>query len=106
MTGFVRHLIPTAEVEIQDIDPTVEAENIEETVWSCLRELPSSGVEVSLAKKPFRGTRKAFVKMEDARALKLLKAVYVKIRWVSCRVRRKTKVKRCYRCLGFGRMVC
>ena len=76
----------------------------EEAVWSCIRKEPSSGVEVSLTKKPFRGTRKAFVKMEDARALKLLKAAHIKIGWVSCRVRRKTDVKRCYRCLGFGHM--
>ena len=64
----------------------------------------SSDVEVSLTKKPFRGTRKTLVKMEEARALKLLKAAHIKIGWVSCRVRRKTEVKRCYRCLGFGHM--
>ena len=91
-------------VEILNVDPTVEAEDIEKSVWRCLREEPSSGVEVSLTKKPFRGTRKAFVKMEGARALKLIKAAHIKIRRVACRVRRKTEVKRCYHCLGFGHM--
>ena len=90
-----------SEVEILDVDPMVEVEDIEEAVWSCLKEEPSSGVEVSLTKKPSRGTKKAFVKMEDARALKLLKAAHIKIGWVSCRVRRKTEVKRCYPCLRF-----
>ena len=100
----VHHLVPTVEVEILDIDLTVEAKDIAEVVWSCLREEPSSCVEVSLTKRPFRGIRKAFVKMEEARALKLLEATHIKIGWVSCRVRRKTEIKRCYRCLGFGHM--
>ena len=39
---------------------------------------------------------------EEARALKLLKGAHIKIGWVSCRVRRKKKVNRCFRGLGFG----
>ena len=31
-TGFVRHLVPTVELENLDIDPTVEVEDIEEAV--------------------------------------------------------------------------
>ena len=31
-TGFVRHLVPTVEVEILDIDPTMEAEDMKKTV--------------------------------------------------------------------------
>ena len=70
-------------MEILDINPTVEAEDKAEAIWSCLREEPSSGVEVSLTKRPFRGMRKAFVRTEEARALKLLKATHIKIGWVS-----------------------
>ena len=81
--GCVRHLVPTVEVEILDIDPTVEAEDIAKTVWSCLQEEPSSRVEVSLTKRPFRGRRKAFIIMEEARTLKLLKATHINIGWVS-----------------------
>ena len=103
-SGPVRHLVPMVEMEILEIDTTVNAEDIAEAVGSCLREEPSLGMEVSLTKRPFRDTRKAFVRMEEARALKLLKVAHIKIRWVSCRVRRKTKVKRCYQCLVFGHM--
>ena len=42
--------------------------------------------------------------LEEVRALKLLKATHIKIEWVSCRVRRKMEVNRCYRSLGFGHM--
>ena len=33
-TGFVRHIIPTVEVEILDIDPTAESEEVTEAVRS------------------------------------------------------------------------
>ena len=64
-SGCVRHLVFTVEVEILGIDFSVEAKDIAEAVWSCLREELLSGVEVSLMKRPFRGTRKVFVRMED-----------------------------------------
>ena len=59
-------------------------------------------VTVSLTKRPYRENRKAFVLLEEEKALKLLKAAHIKIRWVSCRVRKKKEINRCYRCLGFG----
>ena len=39
---------------------------------------------------------------QRARSLKLLKGAHIKIGWVSCRVRRKKEVRRCFRCLDFG----
>ena len=42
--------------------------------------------------------------LEEAQALKLLKATHIKIGWVSCRIRRNMDVNRCYRCLGFDHM--
>ena len=60
--------------------------------------------KVSLTKRPYRRNRKAYVLLEEARALRLLKATYIKIGCVSCRVRRKMEVNRWYRCLGFGHM--
>ena len=87
-----------------DVDPTVEEEEVAEAVRSCLREEPSSGVKVSLTRKPFRSTRKVFVRLEEAWALTLLKATHMKIKSVFSRVRRKTELNRCYRCLGFVHM--
>ena len=54
-SGAVHHLIPRIEVEFR----------------------------VSLTKTPYRGNRKAFVLLEEARTLKLLKAAHIKIGWVS-----------------------
>ena len=57
---------------------------------------------MSLSKTPYRGNRKAYVLLEEARALKVLKGAHIKIGRVSCRVRRKKEVNRCFCCLGFG----
>ena len=103
-SGSVHHLVPTIEVEIMDIDPTVEEEEVAKAVRSCIQEDPSSGVKVSLSRKPFRSTKKAFLRLEEAPAQTLLKANHIKIGRVSRRVRRKTEMNRCYRCLGFGHM--
>ena len=45
---------------------------------------------MSVTKKTFRGTRKAFIRLEEAQALKLLKMTHIEIGWVCCRIRRKT----------------
>ena len=56
-------------------------------------------------KTPYRENRKAYVFAEEVRAMKLLKAARMKIGWVSCSVRRKKELNRCFRCLGFGHIV-
>ena len=57
-------------MEILGIDPTVEAKVVAEAIQSCLKEETASEVTVTVSKKPFRGTTKAFVRLEEARALK------------------------------------
>ena len=62
-----------------NIDPTVEEDEVAQTVRSCLQEDPSSGGKMPLTRKPFTGTEKAFVRLEKAPAQTLLKANHVKI---------------------------
>ena len=100
--GTVRHLIPRIEVEIADLEPTIQAEDVEDAVRGCFDQGPELELRVSLSKTPYRGNRKAYVLLEEPRALKLLKGAHIKIGWVSCRVRRKKEVNRCFRFLGFG----
>ena len=87
--GTVRHLIPRIEVEIADLEPTIGAGDVEEAVRGFFEQKSEIELTVSLTKKPYWGNRKAFVLLEQAKALKLLKAANIKIGWVSCRVRRK-----------------
>ena len=98
----VRHLIPRIEVEIAEIEPCIEAEDVEDAVRGCFDEASELELKVSLTKRPYRGNRKAYVLLEDARALKLLKVTHIKNGCVSCRVRQNMEVNRCYRCLGFS----
>ena len=100
--GTVRHLIPRIEVEIADLEPTIEAEDVEDAVRSFFDQEPGLELRVSLSKTLYGGNWKAYVILEEATALKLLKGTHIKIGWVSCRVRRKKEVNRCFRCLGFG----
>ena len=99
--GTVRHLIPRIEVEIADLEPTIEAEDVEDAVKSLFDEEPRLELRVSLSKTPYRGNLKAYVLLEEARALKLLKEAHIKIGWVCCRDRRKKEMNQCFRCLGF-----
>ena len=100
--GTVRLLIPRIEVEIADQEPTIGAEDVEDAVRSYFDQGPELELRVSLSKTSCRGNRKAYVFLEEARALKLLKGAHIKMGWVSCRVHRKKEVNRCFRCLGFG----
>ena len=77
--GTVRHLIPRIEVEIADMEPTIEAEDVEDAVRSFFDQEPQLELRVSLSKIPYRGNWKAYVLLEEARALKLLKGTDIKI---------------------------
>ena len=88
----VRHLIPRIELEIADLEPSVEAENVEEAIRRFFEQEPDLELRFSLTKTPYGGNKKAYVLLEEARVLKLLKATHIKIGWVSCRVRRKKEL--------------
>ena len=78
----VRHLIPRIEVEIADLEPSVETEDVEEAIGGFFEQEPEMELRVSLTKSPYRGHKKAYVLLEEARALKLLKVAHIKIGWV------------------------
>ena len=83
---------------------SLKAGDVEEAVRGSFEQDSEMEFRVSLTKTPYRGNKKAYVLLEEARALKLYKAAHIKIGWVSCRVRRRKELNRCYRCLGFGHM--
>ena len=98
------HLISSIEVEIADLHPNIEAGDVEKAVRGFFEQGSEMEFRVSLTKTPCRGNKKAYMLLEEARPMKLLKAAHIKIGWVSCRVRRRKELNRCYRCLGFGHM--
>ena len=78
-SGPVRHLIPRIEVEIADIEPSIEAEDVENAVRGFFDYASELELKVSLTKRLYRGDRKEYVLLEEARALELLKATHIKI---------------------------
>ena len=61
-------------MEITDIDPSNDAEDVEKAVRGFFDHGSELELKVSLTKKHFRGNRKAYVRLEGTWALKLIKA--------------------------------
>ena len=78
-SGIVRHLIPRIEVEIADLDPSIEAGDVEEAVRGFFEQDSEIEFRVPLTKTPYRENKKAYVLLEEARALELLKVAQIKI---------------------------
>ena len=90
--GTVRHLIPRIEVDITDLEPTIEADDVEDADRRFFGQEPYLELRVSLSMTPYRGNRSrfplyasAYVLLEEARALKLLKGAHIKIKWAGKR---------------------
>ena len=97
----VCHLIPRIGVEIVDIEPSIEADDVENAVRGFFDHASELEFEVSFTKRPYRGNRKAYVLLEEGI---ISHRTIIKIGWVVCRIRQKMKINRSYRCLGFGHM--
>ena len=65
----VHHLIPRIEVKIANLESTIEAEGVEDAVRSYFDQGPELELRGSLSKTPYRGNRKAYVLLEEARTL-------------------------------------
>ncbi|XP_033228834.1 uncharacterized protein LOC117180444 [Belonocnema kinseyi] len=98
----VRELVPRTEVEVLDLDTTTDGEEFEAAIRRHFGEQLFGEMKVCLTKRAFRATLKAFVEINEEIATKLVHAGHLKVGWMSCRVRKKIEVIRCYRCLGFG----
>ncbi|XP_060530481.1 uncharacterized protein LOC132704485 [Cylas formicarius] len=99
--GTVRTLIPTATIEILDLDGV----STESYVRDALGRDFTANLEikrVNLTKVTQRGQRAAFCEIDETNAVKALNKARIKVGWVSYRVRPVAKVVRCARCLGYG----
>ena len=57
-SGTVRHLIPRIEVELVDIDPSIEAEDVEDAVRGFFDHGSELELKVCLTKIPSKGNRR------------------------------------------------
>lgn len=102
----VRKLTPRVSLEIKDLDPTMEKEEIRHAIAGKLDlgEMAESEVEVRAVRFGFGGTRTAIVTVPVEVANKLGEESKIKIGFTNCRVSRAMNITRCYRCHAFGHM--
>ena len=58
--------------------------------------------KVTISKNNAREQRAAYVDLDERSAFKLVNMKRIKIGWMNCRVRLRTPLTRCFKCLRFG----
>lgn len=99
----VRTLNPTISLEIRDLDSVTTAKEVQNAIQRDLKE-KDGNFTVHVTEPNSRALRKAFVTLSETRAVKLLNNGHIKVGLVSCRVRRRVEVTRCFKCLGYGHL--
>lgn len=99
--AVVRSLEPKETLEIRDLDGLTTKEEVEEAITRDLKEL-AGDIQVSVTKANSQELKTAIVQINTNGAKQLLRAQFIKIGWVRCRVRPRIVVPRCFKCLGYG----
>lgn len=102
--GKVRSLVPRAEVDIRDLDPTTEKEEIKSALEAALEIKLNDDTKINMSRPNRWGVMMAFVELEETYANKLDEMNHIKIGWVNCRIRKRETLLRCFRCHGYGHM--
>lgn len=99
----IKRLLPKAEIEIRDIDPSVDNE---EVLRALAEHLQSDGTDLNLRslRATAIGLKLAIVEIPLPLTKKIEDAPRIKIGWTSCRIRILPRIMRCFNCHGFGHM--
>ncbi|XP_046661608.1 uncharacterized protein LOC124354883 [Homalodisca vitripennis] len=102
--GSIRTLQPRCSVEIRDLDALSTEDEVIKALKKALPELPgeAGGLKVWLTKPNRSQQRMAIAELGEKHANKLLSLQHLRVGWVSCRLKQRVIVQRCYRCLAFG----
>lgn len=93
-------LEPKTSIEIRDLDGAADTTEVEEALR---KTIPNLGeVRIGVTRPNTRGEKAAIVDMAEKHARQLLQIGKIKVGWMFCRVRRRVKMVRCFRCLGYG----
>lgn len=98
----VRVVTTTCTLKIRDLDEITEAEEITETLAKNVDKTTPSDFTVRAIRQSYSGTRLAVVTTPAQYADTLVRMGRIRIGWVTCRVREKAEVIKCYMCMGFG----
>ena len=100
-SGSVRVLVPRTTLEIRDMDSCTTVEEVELALRKKLQTYEGK-LEVRLTRPNAAGQRMAVFSIEEEAAARLLETARICIGWISCRLRRREQLTRCFRCLGYG----
>ncbi|XP_035737756.1 uncharacterized protein LOC118448519 [Vespa mandarinia] len=97
----ITEMVPRATLEIRDCDCCTSSIEVEEALK---RTLPgyAGKIDIKMTNPNARQQRLDLIKIEEEAAAQLLMAGRVLIEFISCRVRRRAEVGRCFRCLDYG----
>ncbi|KAL9883232.1 uncharacterized protein ACN427_010668 isoform 2-T2 [Glossina fuscipes fuscipes] len=95
----VRCLKQRKMVECKDIDEVTTREDISSALKS---QYGVASAEVVNLRKAYGGTQTALITLQQEEAAKLLAGGKLRVGWVICRIRERTPLLRCFRCLEFG----
>ncbi|CAG5074027.1 Similar to R1A1-element\ORF1: Uncharacterized 50 kDa protein in type I retrotransposable element R1DM (Drosophila melanogaster), partial [Cotesia congregata] len=99
----VRHLYPTATVVIDGMDAATTVEEVRAALGEAAGGI-ADGLNVTITKPNKWGAVRAFIEAELGAAATLETLGKVKVGWTVCRIRRRERLDRCYRCQGLGHL--
>lgn len=96
----VRELVAQSEIEILDLYVMAEEEEVEDALKRDIWCANSGQTKVTLRKKAFRRSLKAYVEIREELAARPIRTRHLKRRSVYFRVKKVQSIK-CYRCQGY-----
>ncbi|XP_070144868.1 uncharacterized protein [Drosophila kikkawai] len=91
----------TVQVEIRDLDEMTSGEEVTMALFAGEDSDIASNAAPRM-RKAFGGTQTATVNLRPDHARRLLDKGKIRIGWVVCRIRQKTELRRCLKCMGYG----
>ena len=101
--GTMWNLTPKVTLEFLDLDSvTIYTKgDVEEALKRDLGE-KAGDAKMSVTKPNRREQILAIVELNEEEANKLLETPRIKVGWINSRVRRRARIDRCYKCMGYG----
>ena len=96
----VRDLAPKRVIQILDLDCLTQPTDVLNAVKGKLEDAEITRVTIS--KSNAREQRAAYVDLDEGSAFKLVRMERIKIGWMNCRVRLRSPLTRCFKCLRYG----
>jgi hypothetical protein len=99
----VQRLVPSVVVEIRDLDEATDEKEIIEALGAVNERLLKEAKVIAL-RPAFGGTQLAVVKLPSNGSEGIIQGGRLRVGWVSCRVRSRAHLPRCFKCREYGHM--